>query len=118
MSSFPDVLSAELSYDNNNVNPNSTFTVPALYAFAAVQVCLRSEPGAIVGTSHGNFSYDPNNGGAYNTDGTLKDLPILNLIIKGGESFSLNGNGSTGGSSSNYIKSWAKVTALCHKKPS
>lgn len=119
MSSFPDVLSTELTYQVNAQNNKTTFTVPAEYAFAAVQVCLNPETvttsGVVVGTSHGAFSFDGYNYGTQ--DGLLKDLPILNLIIKGGESFSLLSYQLTGGGGvGSTIK--AKVTALCHKKPS
>ncbi len=118
MSSFPDVLSTELSYQAVNPNNKQTFTVPAEYAFAVVQVCFipqdNTTTGTFVSTSHGSFNFDNHNA----NDGNLKDLPILNLIIKGGESFSLISYkfaGSTSGSAG-LIK--AKVTALCHKKPS
>lgn len=119
MSSFPDVLSTELSYQRSGSNNKPTFTVPAEYAFAVVQVCLIPYTGLLGGlvvtTSHGCFNYDGHNYSS--SDGTLKDFPILNLIIKGGESFSLISH-DTGGSSTDTQAIKAKVTALCHKKPS
>ena len=119
MSSFPDVLSTELTYQTNGSNNKPTFTVPAEYAFAVVQVCLIPEnstnTGMVVSTSHGVFSFDGHN---YNSSGfSFKDFPILNLIIKGGEVFSLiSCRESVYGNFVGTIK--AKVTALCHKKPS
>ena len=108
MSSFPDVLSAALTASGG---ANSTFTVPATYAFAVVQVCLyggsSNGTSRIINTSHGSFSFDSYTDNSTNGDKSLKDYPILNLIIKGGESFSLSSPNSS-----------AKITALCHKKPS
>lgn len=112
MSSFPVVLSANLS-----VSGNKTFTVPAEYAFAVVQVCLipgkpSVRTGQVFNTSHGVFNFVGYTQNPDNTTGNLKDFPILNLIIKGGESFSLwDGLSPMGGTFT------AKVTALCHKKP-
>ena len=113
MSSFPDVLSATLTYKTSGQNINATFTVPPEYAFAVVQVCLSAagfnREGAVISTSHGNFSFDASYYQA-NTE-FFKDFPILNLIIKGGESFSLEAG-------SGFTTATAKVAALCHKKPS
>lgn len=122
MSSFPDVLSAELSHQPGGSNNKPTFTVPAEYAFAVVQVCLIPAPGGEQGTfittTHGIFSFVSYIYISSNDGGTLKDFPILNLIIKGGESFSLLSHGVTGNSGGLQGPSKAKVTALCHKKPS
>ena len=119
MSSFPDVLSTELIYTVNGSNNKTTFTVPAEYAFAVVQVCLKPEnvmtDGVVVSTSHGSFSFDDYTYGADNMG--LKDFPILNLIIKGGEAFSLSGYQLTSGWNSGGYTIKAKVTELCHKKP-
>ena len=111
MSSFPDVLSTELTYQTNGSNNKPTFTVPEQYAFAVVQVCLipetSSTAGLVINTNHGSFSFVSSG----------KDFPILNLTIKGGESFSLTGSHlSAGGLITNGLNK-AKVTALCHKKP-
>ena len=119
MSSFPDVLSATLTYQTGEQSNNTTFTVPSTYAFAVVQVCLIPGDTAgtlmVVRTSHGAFSFDDYNNNS--PDSILKDSPILNLIIKGGESFSLINHQRLGyGNLVDTIK--AKVTALCHKKPS
>ena len=115
MSSFPDVLSTELTYQTNGSN-KPTFTVPEQYAFAVVQVCFipqdNTTTGTFVSTSHGSINFDNHNA----NDGNLKDLPILNLIIKGGETFSLLRQTHGGYLDSQTTK--AKVTALCHKKPS
>lgn len=123
MSSFPNVLSATLQaggYENPGLK---TFTVPAEYAFAVVQVCMLpkntgsvSLGGTVVRTSHGSFTFGETiqNESSPNT----KDLPILNLIIKGGESFNLINTLSTLGDSNYGPEFTAKITALCHKKPS
>lgn len=117
MSSFPDVLSTELSYQPGMPGKKAEFTVPVEYAFAVVQVCFipqdNTTTGTFISTSHGSFNFDNHN----DNDGNLKDLPILNLIIKGGESFSLiNLQHLRYDHPVDTTK--AKVTALCHKKPS
>ena len=123
MSSFPDVLSATLEVNSSITTTTKTFTVPAEYAFAVVQVCLIPVNGpindsVIISTSHGIFGYiNTNYNAGLGFDNTFKNLPILNLIIKGGESFSLLGI-RTGNANSHLDAISAKVTALCHKKPS
>ena len=118
MSSFPDVLSATLTYQASGQSNNTTFTVPTEYAFAVVQVCLIPDyftnNSFVVSTSHGAFGFD---GSSHVTQaGELKDFPILNLIIKGGEAFSLLDHKLPAGDD-NAGTTKAKVTALCHKKP-
>lgn len=97
---FPDVISKQL-YSGHAVD--HTFTVPAEYAFAMVQVrfiAINPTGESVFNSTHGvyysNFSVP---------DTTNVNPPVLNLIIKGGESFSLTNNTK------------ASITALCHRRP-
>ncbi len=112
---FPDVLNATLvGHSSEGI---TAFVVPAQYAFAVVQVKILSgvveDFGGIrvmrVDTSHGTYrSCAP----IRSTEPLLpvKDFPVLNLIIPGGQSFQLFPLG--GGSNTRVI-----ITALCHRRP-
>lgn len=97
---FPDVISKNL-----NTSGDASFSVPAEYAFAMVQVRFTSaDPGGGLTkyrTSHGVYA----SGSVSGTTIPPVNPPVLNLIIKGGESFSLTNDAS------------ASITALCHRRP-
>ena len=102
---FPDVISKNLSSPGD-----ASFSVPAEYAFAMVQV--RFTAGVVSAgvteyiTSHGDY-YSVAVGSATGGGSTVNP-PVLNLIIKGGESFSLTNLAGV---------AKASITALCHRRP-
>ena len=97
---FPDVISKNL-----NSTGDASFSVPAEYAFAMVQV--RFTAGVAVGNSV--TRYETSHGFYASQGNPPVNPPVLNLIIKGGEGFSLttHPNGDTK----------ASITALCHRRP-
>ena len=114
---FPEVLSATLSVNPEGVT--QSFTVPAQYAFAVVQVRIISG-----GNSENNggsnlvLRFDCSHGTYRAGNGPsalLGNFPVLNLIIPGGSSFSvfppfLGGSPST-------TPNTVNLTALCHRRP-
>lgn len=115
MSSFPEVVTTTLSLrpTSENTWSEATWTVPSQYAFAVVQVCFldankqSSYDVVYVSTSHGDYNFVRGK----------KDLPVLNIIIKGGESFSLKDVTTqiSGTNTQNIVT--VKLTALCHRTP-
>lgn len=140
MSSFPDVISTTISVtftrsDHLRMKEvPGVFTVPSQYAFAVVQVCFSELNQSFydgklgLNTSHGIFYMahavdkdyvSPTNNSASMSSRPPVSTPILNLIIKGGESFTIGlNNRIMNNDQIDRYKFSTRITALCHKKPS